>query len=61
MFKIAPSKAVPMAPPMERKNVTDAVATPMFRRSTLFCTAVTTTCIVKPRPAPNAYMINATR
>ena len=39
-----------MAPPMERKKVTEAVATPMCRRSTLFCTAVTTTCMVKPKP-----------
>ena len=50
MLRMAPNSAVPMAPPMVRKKATDAVAAPMLRRSTLFCTAVTTTCMVKPEP-----------
>ena len=44
---------------MERKKVTDAVAAPMCRRSTLFCTAVTVTCMVRPSPAPKKNMITA--
>ena len=56
---MAPNSAVPIAPPIERKKVTDAVATPMCLRSTLFWTAVTTTCMVRPRPAPKQNMIKA--
>ena len=57
---MAPKSAVPTAPPIERKKVTAAVATPMCVRSTLFCTAVTTTCMVRPSPAPKTNMSTAT-
>ena len=56
---MAPNRAVPIAPPIDRKNATEAVATPMCLRSTLFWTAVTTTCMVRPRPTPNANMFSA--
>ena len=41
-----------MAPPSERKNVVDAVATPRSFQSTAFCTASTTVGIVMPMPNP---------
>ena len=36
MVRMAPNRAVPMAPPIVRKKATAAVAAPMLRRSTLF-------------------------
>ncbi len=52
-LRIAPKTATPTAPPIERKNVADEVAMPRSRRSTVFCTARISVCIVKPSPAPN--------
>ena len=48
----APKMAVPKAAPIDLKKVTLDVAEPMSRRSTAFCTAVTTICMVNPSPAP---------
>ncbi|MNP56811.1 hypothetical protein D3C76_1515680 [compost metagenome] len=41
---------------MERNSVAPDVATPMWRRSTLFCTARINTCITMPSPAPSNAM-----
>jgi len=49
----APSTAAPSAPPSARKKPAVAVATPSSRRSTLFCTAVISTCVTMPKPSPN--------
>ena len=44
--------AVPMVPPVARKNVADEVATPMSRAVTLFCTAIIMVCMFRPTPGP---------
>ena len=51
--KTAPSTAAPTAPPSARKNPVAPVATPRSRRSTLFCTARTSTWVTIPKPSPN--------
>ena len=45
-----------MAPPMERKNVTDEVATPIWFIGTEFCTTRVSTCMNRPSPAPKTRM-----
>ena len=42
--------ATPSVPPICRKNVEDAVATPMSRGQTEFCMASISGCMVLPRP-----------
>ena len=42
--------ATPSVPPICRKNVDEAVATPMSRGATEFCTASISGCIVLPSP-----------
>ena len=49
----APNRAVPKAPPSERKKVTAAVAAPIWTAGTAFCTDSTITCMVMPMPAPS--------
>ena len=44
--------AAPIVPPIDRKNVTDEVATPISRGDAAFCAAVTIGCIEPPRPSP---------
>ncbi len=48
--------AVPRVPPMERKNVAEAVATPMSRGGTAFCVARVSVCMHRPSPMPNTAM-----
>ena len=48
--------AVPAVPPICRKNVDEAVATPMSRGGTAFCTASTSVCMQPPRPRPKISM-----
>ena len=50
--KTAPYPARPQAPPNERMNWASALATPMSRPSTAFCTAVVVVGIVMPMPSP---------
>ncbi len=52
----ASDSAAPNVPPMERKNVTELVATPMSRGGMAFCTLMTSVCIDRPRPAPISTM-----
>ncbi len=54
--KIVPKSATPNAPPMLRKNVADAVATPMSSGRASFCTASTSTCMTRPSPTPTTTM-----
>jgi hypothetical protein len=53
--------AVPSVPPIDRKNVTELVATPISRGETAFCTAVIIGCMLRPRPRPIRTMIPITR
>ena len=46
--RTAPKSAAPNEPPICRKNCTELVATPISVRATEFCTAITSTCMVKP-------------
>ena len=48
--------AAPNVPPIERKNVTELVATPMSRGGSAFCTLMTSVCIDRPSPAPMTAM-----
>src|SRR5438552_13536919 len=48
--------AAPIVPPMERKNVTEEVATPISRGDAAFWAAVTIGCIDQPRPRPIRVM-----
>ena len=48
--------AAPKVPPIERKNVTELVATPMSRGGRAFWTLITRVCIDRPRPAPMTAM-----
>ncbi len=48
--------ATPSVPPICRKNVVDAVATPMSRNGTAFCAATVRVCMQLPRPRPNTTM-----
>jgi hypothetical protein len=52
----APKIAVPTEPPTERKKVAAEVATPRSPRSTLLCTASTSTCMTRPSPSPSTTM-----
>ena len=49
---------MPSVPPIERKNVTELVATPISRGETAFCTAVIIGCMLPPRPRPISTMIS---
>ena len=44
--------ATPAVPPIWRKNVADAVETPMSLRGPAFCTAMISVCMHWPRPRP---------
>ncbi len=48
--------ATPSVPPIWRKNVADAVETPMSRRGPAFCTAMMSVCMQLPRPNPMIAM-----
>jgi hypothetical protein len=48
--------ATPKEPPMGRKNVAVAVATPMFCGLASFWTTRTRTCITSPIPTPTTSM-----
>ena len=54
--KIAPKIATPKEPPIERKNVAVAVATPMFSGCASFWTISTSTCMTRPMPTPTTSM-----
>ena len=54
--KIVPKSATPNAPPMLRKNVADAVATPTSSGRASFWTASTSTCMTRPSPTPTTTM-----
>ena len=54
--KIAPKIATPNEPPIERKNVAVAVATPMFSGGASFWTISTSTCMTSPIPTPTTSM-----
>ena len=56
MAKIVPKSATPNAPPMLRKNVADAVATPTSCGRASFWTASTSTCMTRPSPTPTTTM-----
>jgi hypothetical protein len=56
----APSTETPIAPPSERKNATDALAAPMSRSGTVFCTASTRFCMLMPTPTPTPNMPSPT-
>ena len=43
-------------PPIWRKKVAEAVATPMSEAGTAFCTARTRVCMQFPSPRPNTTM-----
>ena len=60
LAKIAPKSATPIEPPIWRKSVEPDVATPMFRGSTAFCTASTSTCITIPSPRPSTTPLPST-
>jgi len=49
-----------MAPPMDRKKVTDEVATPSSFIGTAFCTTSVSTCMNKPSPTPKTRMSRLT-
>ena len=53
---MAPNTAVPNDPPIERKNVAPEVAAPRSSYGTTFCTAMISTCITSPMPAPSTNM-----
>ena len=57
------STAVPMVPPIWRKNVAALVATPMSRGETEFCAASVSVCMScpSPRPMPNMPSIRNQR
>lgn len=48
---------MPRVPPICRVKVADAVATPIIRGETAFCTANVSGCMFRPRPAPKKVMI----
>jgi hypothetical protein len=49
---IARNAAAPTVPPIDRKNVTAEVATPISRGDTAFWTASTMGCMLPDRPSP---------
>ena len=59
LVKIAPSAAVPSDPPIERKSVAPAVATPRSSYGASFWTARIKTCMTMPRPKPSTTMYAA--
>ncbi len=48
--------AVPAVPPICRKNVEEALATPMSCGGTVFCIARTSVCMQQPSPRPRTSM-----
>ena len=48
--------AAPRVPPIDRKNVTAEVDSPMSCGGSEFCTEMTSICIVSPRPTPTTTM-----
>jgi hypothetical protein len=52
---------VPSVPPMDRKNVDAADATPMSLAGTALCMASTRLCMFMPRPTPNSIMYRSVR
>ena len=53
---ITPISVTPSVAPIERENCVSAVAEPIARNGTTFCTATTNTCIIRPRPTPVTAM-----
>jgi hypothetical protein len=51
-----PKTAVPKELPSVRKKVTPDVAVPRSVYSTVFCTAMVSTCMHSPIPAPSTNM-----
>ncbi len=49
-----------MAPPIERKKVTDEVPTPICFIGTAFCTTRVSTCMNSPSPRPKTRMSRLT-
>ena len=52
----APNRATPIEPPIERKKLTDEVATPRSPVGTAFWAARTSVCMLKPMPMPRTTM-----
>ncbi len=52
----ASDRAAPNVPPIERKKVTELVATPMSFGGMAFCTLMTSVCIDSPSPTPMSTM-----
>ena len=53
---MASDTAAPSVPPIERKNVIELVDRPMSCGGSAFWTAMTSICIVSPKPVPNTTM-----
>lgn len=51
-----PNTAVPKELPSVRKKVTPEVAVPRSEYSTVFCTAMVSTCMDSPMPVPSTNM-----
>ncbi len=54
--RIDKNTATPTVPPSCRKKVADAVATPISRGLTAFCTIRVSGCMQLPRPMPRMSM-----
>jgi hypothetical protein len=54
--RIDRNTATPSVPPICRKKVAEAVATPMSRAGTAFCTAMMSVCRQNPNPKPKRAM-----
>src|SRR5712691_6413729 len=58
-FTITPITVTPSVEPIERENCVSAVAIPIARIGTEFCTLSTKTCIISPIPIPATTMFLA--
>ena len=58
-FTITPISVTPSVAPIERANCVSAVAEPIARRGTEFCTDRTKICIIIPSPIPAITMLRA--
>ena len=56
LLNTVPNTATPIEPPIDRAKVASDVAAPRSEYWTAFCTASTSTCIVRPSPAPSSAM-----
>jgi hypothetical protein len=54
--RTASETAAPKVPPIDRKKVTELVATPMSLGGMAFCTLITSVCMLRPSPRPMSSM-----